>query len=203
MEVRINTNPEIEAFVRTLDDVGRKQVPYAASRAINEALLFARGQVRRELPEHFKIRSNWVAKGIQVRLSNKRALTGMIFTKDDFMARQEAGGDKPRSGKEQAIPFAIRGEDGQQKTLKSRWPSQMIGKDRAFMVRSETSRVGLVLRRNGRGKRKNQVLYVLLGKTVKVKARWNFRKRVEEIANQVFPMTFKAELAAAIASRKE
>jgi hypothetical protein len=203
MEIKINTNPQITEFVRTLNDVARKQVPFATSRAINETLLFAQAQVRRELPEHFKIRSNWVAKGIQVRMSDKRTLTGLIFTRDEFMARQETGGEKPRGDKEQAVPFAIRGSDGQDKTLKSRWPSQMIGKDRAFMVRSKTSRVALVLRRNGRGKRKDQVLYVLLGKTLKVKARWNFRKRVEEIANQIFPMLFKSELASAIASRRE
>jgi len=200
--IEIRTSPEIEAFVRSLPEVSRKQMPYAASRAINEVLFFAQGQVRRELPEHFKIRSSWVAKGIQVKLSDKRTLTGLIFSKDPFMARQELGGDKPRGGPEQAVPFQIRGGyGGDQKTLKSRWPGQLSAKDKVFEVRTD-SRVGILLKKTAKGRVKNEVLYVLLGKAVKVKARWNFRKRVEEISNQLFPLLFKSELASAIARRK-
>lgn len=202
MEIKLRTNPELARYIASLDDISKRQVPYASSRAINEVLLFAQNQVRRELPEHFKIRSEWVSKGIRVKFSDKRTLTGMIFTKDPFMGLQETGGEKPRKGKEQAVPFSIRGGyGGDQKTLKSRWPGQLVGKDKAFQIRTE-KRVGLVLRSKGRGKRKNEVLYVLLGKAVKVRARWNFRKRVEEIANQLFPLLFKAELASAIRGRK-
>lgn len=203
MEIQIRTNPEIAAFVASLDDVAKKQVPYATSRAINEVLRFAQAQIRRELPQHFKIRSNWVAKGIQIKPSDKRTLTGLIFSKDPFMARQETGGEKPRGGKEQAVPFQIRGGyGGDQKTLKSRWPGQLSAKDKVFEVRTD-NRVGLLFKRTAKGRVKNQVMYVLLGRAVKVKARWNFRKRVEEIANQLFPMLFKSELASAIASRRQ
>lgn len=202
MRIILTTDPELSKFVQRLDDIAKKQVPYAVSKAINESLLFAQGQIRRELPEHFKIRSNWVAKGIKVTFANKRTLTGTIFTKDEFMARQELGGDKPRQGKEQAIPFAVRGEyGGDQKTLQSRWPGQLVGKDKAFEIRTE-NRIGLVLRSKGRGKRKNELLYMLLGKTVKVKPRWNFRARVTQVVNQIFPMVFKSELAKAISTAR-
>ncbi len=195
MDILITTHPELERFVELLGDVAKRQVPFATSRALNETLLFAQAQVRRELPQHFKIRSTWVSRGIQVRLSTKRSLTGLIFSRDPFMALQEFGGRKDRRGPQQAIPFAIRGPEGQQKTLRSRWPGQLMDREKAFELRTD-SRVGLVLRKTGR--RRNEVLYVLLGKAIRIKPRWNFRARVEQIANQVFPLVFKSELASAL-----
>lgn len=172
---------------------------------MNDAAEFARGQVKRELPQHFKIRSNWVPGAIRVErgtMYNQQAIVG-VSDKSSFMVAHELGGDKKRKGSEQALPVDVRGSGGMGKTLRgSNWPKDLLKKSEDVYVVRTATRIGVVIKRQGRGKKQGKVLYTLIGKTLHIKKRWNFRQRVEEIGRDVMPPLFATHLTEAMRTAK-
>lgn len=216
MRIEIEHNiPQVQVTLRGFI----RNVAYGISQALNQTVLAAQGQVRRELPRAFKIRSSWVSRGVRVRLSSKTNLEAAVGSVDPFMKLQELGGEKEQGGKEMAVPIgpggaskALRGSDLMGKTLRSKWPSAMPG---TFVIKTRAG-VPMILQRTeryrslrkGRGggfsivrDDKVRVLYTLHRK-VRIKAKWNLFGLVSRTAGFVLPPLLRLEILSALAKAR-
>lgn len=69
-----------------LDDLRRRQIPFATSLAINWTTRDAQQAIRAELGRAFTIRNKFLAGGIRTGRATKRSLEGRVFTLDQTLA---------------------------------------------------------------------------------------------------------------------
>lgn len=194
----------------SLDRVARDQIPFASALALTRLANDARADVRGSLNQFFNIRRGWVAKGIQTEIASKRdwpMQQSVVGTKNDFMARQELGGDKTgRSGKMLAMP-TTKASERSDVTTPGKWPSRLLakgGKRKYFVQKLKTgpnAGRSAVMRRTGNGATPLQVLYILKSK-VHVPAHWRFRDTVERTVQGKWSVYFGQALARALATAK-
>lgn len=113
MDIRIDTNlAELPVWINSQVI---KQMKFATSVALYDTAVEAQDAIRKDLKNKFTIRNGYVAKGIRINPKTSSAikktsqeLNGMyvaVGTVDDFMARQNSGGEKkPRSGVHIGVP---------------------------------------------------------------------------------------------------
>ena len=108
MELVIKDN--IDKFIRELNRIERRQVPFATSRAMNDTAIDAQNAIVKAIQIRFKNKKKWWTKanrrtGVRVNFSKKDKLKAGVYTNAYFAKIQEDGGIKtPRSGKNLAIP---------------------------------------------------------------------------------------------------
>jgi hypothetical protein len=79
-------------------------LPYATAVALTRTAKRAQTKIRRNLPRRFIIRKKWVGKGVQIKPATKKRHVAVIFSRDEFMVRQEEGGIKRPKGRHIAVP---------------------------------------------------------------------------------------------------
>lgn len=92
-----------------------KQLPYALSKTINEALKGAQSAFLPTLSSHFHLRGKsgpstrpGTALGFNIQFSTKARLEGTLGSRADWWALQETGGNKEAEGHRLAIPLGAR-----------------------------------------------------------------------------------------------
>jgi hypothetical protein len=183
-----------------LNDLQRRQLPYATSRALNDVALLAQISVRASLPNKFTVRGKWVPKGIQVILSNKSQWPDMkayIGSRDSFMALQEDGGTK-KGSKSQAIPTGIR-TPSTKITSPKLWPKALLetstqakgqlrrrkkgsSKRTAFVTTLKNGKHAIAVRTSA-NRYPIKILYVF-EKEVRIKKRFGLFETVQRSANR-------------------
>lgn len=163
---------------KALDAAARRQFPFAISKALNVTAKGAQEVIRRELPNLFTIRNNWIQKGIRVVASTKHNLTARIGTPDGFMVLQAEGGTKtgksatvPGPGVRPTFPTLVR---------RSKWPRRLAmqgGKRTPFFTTFKSGRK-VMARRRGKARLPIEVLWHFPSK-VQVQARFDFKDLVE------------------------
>lgn len=86
----INLTNDLEKLVAGLDDLGRRQVPFAASVALNKTANFARENARAEMGRVFDRPRPFTLNSVFVQPSSKRDLTAVVGLKEGKGARQGA-----------------------------------------------------------------------------------------------------------------
>jgi hypothetical protein len=107
--IEFDVKSNIKEFNRKLLAFEKKQLPFAASKAINETLKEGRVALVSHLKSKQKKKSAWwnnKATGINIKYSNKKNLLGVIFTKIWWGKLQEYGGIKTPKGEHILIPTA-------------------------------------------------------------------------------------------------
>lgn len=87
-----------------LNFVGSDQLPYVGARALTWTAQDCQREVQRLLPQRFTIRNTWTEKGIRIQPATKSNLTAVIYSRDDYMERQETGGTKTPKGRSLTLP---------------------------------------------------------------------------------------------------
>ena len=83
-----------------------KQLPFAEALTLTRlAKDVQKRMVDRELPSRFHLRNAWTQKGIRIIAAKKNNPVAIVYSRDSYMALQESGGTKARSGKRMSIPF--------------------------------------------------------------------------------------------------
>lgn len=183
----ITVNTDIPEFLDHWDE-WRRQVPYAASKALNAVAAVAREEVQGALPDTFTLRSDRIAKGIQTNRATKRNPVAEVGSLDEFMARQALGGVKKAKGATMAVPQVGRGRPRTTlaaKTPPSKWPGALRakgGKRKPFLVRSKSGKAALV-RRRGKKRLPLVVLYMFADE-VKIQARWPLEDQVAKVVGE-------------------
>lgn len=114
MEIILKSN--IKEFVKYLDDVEKKHVPFATSLALNATAVEAQKAVVDAIPHIFNNRKKWWLKqqptGVKVQFTTKGSkskgiasnMKSRVYTDAKFAPRQEKGEIKKARGKNLAIP---------------------------------------------------------------------------------------------------
>lgn len=202
-----------------------KQVPFATAAALSRIAVVARDEVRDDLPEHFKIRSGWVARGIRAVVAKKSDWpkpTSTVGVEDEFMLLQETGGVKMAKLSHHvgalarvAVPTRAvpRGANGAVRTswrpknlLASRQGPAKPGRrgfkgPRAFKSDRYGGSIILAQPRAGGLSKHLTVLYFLRAQT-RLKPRFEFRKTVEGVYRSVWAEYFTAALEQALRTPK-
>jgi hypothetical protein len=104
-----NIKSNIKEFNKQLLSFEKKQLPFAASKAINDTLKEGRVAIIKHLKSKQKKKSAWwnnKATGINIKYSNKKKLLGIIYTKIWWGKLQEDGGIKTPKGEHILVPTA-------------------------------------------------------------------------------------------------
>jgi hypothetical protein len=98
MRIRITTNAA--QLERELTQFAQKELPKAMARTLTALAKEAQKKVREELPSRFRIRNDYVSRGIETVPAEKsdglHSMKAVIGSRNSFMRLQEEGGDKPR-----------------------------------------------------------------------------------------------------------
>lgn len=199
----------IPEVVRSFDELRFQQVPFAAALALTWTASDAQKAVRGDLPQRFTIRNRWVEMGIRIEKATKAQWprpSAEIYSRDDFMVRQELGGTKVPKGNSLAIPTKdmLRRKGGKRGIIRAKnRPRALLsakGKRRAFIAKASDGTRGIFIRR-GKKRLPVDMLYQLVPRA-QVKPRFDFEPTVREQVQLRFEGHFGRALARAIASRR-
>lgn len=220
MQITITHN--LAQLLPKLGAIGQQQMPFAVARALTFTARESMEAVQASMPGRFTLRRNWVVKGIRYRPASKTKLTSYVYTKDEFMARQETGGiktGKPGGGNfssanvpqnsgtrsrfagigRVAVPTQNVLRTKQDIIRKSDLPSGQGNK--AFVIGNNGNQQ-LLVRRFQKGKRAGlKVLYVLKKQTY-VKPRFGMRDTVINTVKTRYADIFEKSITDAMANPK-
>lgn len=207
MTVKVGSNSA--ALAAAFGDLGRRQIPFASSRAINKMLTDSQKRERRRMERVFKIRSKWVVNQLHISRSNKRQrpIRGAVGHTQKWMADHETGKVRRKPGQRQAIPTRlIRRTTRPPGVRRSELPRELIsrGKARKVEVSAKTGLVvGNVSKRRTKVKHLGQrATFWILKRRVRIRPRWRFRKSVERRVARTYDRVFREELLIATLSAK-
>lgn len=173
-----------------------RQLPFAASLALNRTAMEARDEVREGLPQRFKLRNNWTRRGVQVRTSNKANLVASVLA-PGYMEIQETGGTRtPTRSRLLAAP--AQAMQGDRVIPRSKRPRALIDSGKAFLLTLKDGRRA-IFQRYGK-KRKDIRLAYWLTEDQQYEDRFEFAKTVESKVARRFSVNFAAALAQASSS---
>lgn len=207
MDIRIDTN--LAELHQWIDGNVLKQMKFATSVALYDTAKEAQTKLREELPRHFTIRTDWVAKGIRIKPGSSRGirnsgdgLNGMeveIGTVDMFMRLHELGGTKEPKRKTRRMGIPKRDDKGEI-IDKSKWPKALLKKPGYFMWTRPIDGRTFVFHRAQKSRYPIELKYSF-AESVKIPQRWNMRETVENIADTrylpIFAMAFDKAMATA------
>lgn len=107
MQLGIKNN--LKEVTRGLNDVSRRQIPFATAMAINEVLGDIKKNSDKRLRRVIDRPTPFTMKAYAIRRANKRTLTGMVFAKRiqaQYLQWLEDGGN--RGPKRRAIPVPVK-----------------------------------------------------------------------------------------------
>ncbi len=109
--LNISFAAEFQRFALTLNDFGRKQLPFAAAQALTRTAQIGRDEVVRGMPAAFDRPTPFTTRGITIISARKTRLEARVLVKDvqaEYLRLQEAGG--MRQPKKRAIitPRAVK-----------------------------------------------------------------------------------------------
>lgn len=204
---RIDVRMDLKRFERELDELARRQLPFAVARALTWTAREARDAVRVQVARRFTLRSRWVERGIQSRSATKRLPVAYVGSRDWFMADHEEGDiRKPLTGRHRAAPLAVR-TTTRQKITRAKRPKALLakgGRRRYFVARIKSGRSKgslAIMQRASRGRYPLRVMYLLEPKT-RITAKFGFRLTVERTVTRRLPKNFGKSLGQALATAR-
>lgn len=195
---------DLSRAMAKLSAVETVQVPFAASRAINDTLVEAQKALRAEFRNTFTLRRAAFIdrEGAKITFSKKDNLTGSIGITERaaFLAKQVYGGERPKKGAKIAIPLegARRGKTGLVQA--SQRPRAVLAKG-AF-IRGSRSEASAIMQAIGRGKRKTLKALWLLVPRAFIRKTVPYHATVQDVARRTFADRFRTRLREAMETAK-
>jgi len=109
--IQVNVRHDLARLARDLDDFGKKQVPFAAARALTQVAVGIKTDVTAAEPDRFNKPSRFTLAGLGVKTASKANLRAEVFMKpiqSGYLAWQETGGTEPPKKVAIVIPVDIR-----------------------------------------------------------------------------------------------
>ena len=105
--IQVSVKSDIEQALRQLQTIAEaKQFRFAVAKALTATAADVQKEVKKNMPERFTLRRQWVVQGIRMEKATKDNLVATVYSKDPFMGRQEVGGTKtPKFDQHLAIPM--------------------------------------------------------------------------------------------------
>ena len=189
-----------------LDDLRRRQLPFAQALALTRTAAKAQKKIRRDLPDRFTLRNKYVSTGVRMEKATKKRPEAAVFWRGrkgrskfgDQLALQATGGKKSPRGRTIALRRgAKRGKGGT--TPLSQQPAALLKKKNVF-IKDVRGGAGILQRvRGGRPR----LLYFLKRGAVNIPKRWEFRETVRDEAQRIYRKEFGRAFAKALATGKK
>lgn len=196
LQIKVTGNT-LEAS-RDIQNLFRKQVPFATAAALTELAKEARDRQRRDIRDRFNVRSSRFANTFRHVPAEKRTWPdtfSVVGVLDDWAARHEAGGIfRPGRSERWAIPGReIKRTKGGK--VKSRFkPKNILASGRGFLAEGETwrgrSRPDAILLKVGRSQRKIRLAYSLVPRA-RIDRRLKMEQTVTRVAGDRYGPLFK------------
>ncbi len=218
----LDVRADIKEVTRYLDRIQKKQIPFAASQALNKTAFYVRGKEQQAAKRKLDRPTPWTLKGFQYRKATKSRLWADVFIEDkrwEYMRWQVEGGTRQkRASSGEAVPVTIHLNkygnipgryQGKLQNLISR-PDTFMGTVKGIKglwQRGNISAKGQFSmarkRKNGaRAQAKNLKLLVRLEQSVSYKKRLDFKGVAKRHANNRCPWEFKRQMSRALASAR-
>ena len=202
--MQINVSSNYKRLSRSLDQLGRKQLPFSFTKTLNETLnAVQKYTVARTYPRAFDVRNRAFFKasmftGTAVKRATKTKLR--VSARDRFdrgnLQLHATGGTKRAKSGRIAIPSrftkATRGARGVRKALR---PRAVVDTPKGFIDRRGSR--DAIYQRYGRGGSKVRLLYVLQPRA-RIRKRFRFYEDAQRITRQVSPKLFRRNFSQAI-----
>ena len=205
MVVSLNIKDDIKRATRRLNDIEKRQIPFATAGAINDTLFDIRKQiVGVTAPRAFDVRNRrFFGVAFRVDKATKRNLRGAVFDRlgRASLALHARGGTKTPRGKHIAIPSREiedkRTKGGAiKKALRPRQVLSKAGRRQAFKIKFQSGQEAIV-RRKGKKRSPLQVLY-LLERSARIRKSFRFHEDATKVARRVLPGHFRKRLRQAL-----
>jgi len=200
MTIAFNVQSDIKSATIFLDRLGKRQIPFATSLALNKTAVEVKEKEQLTMRRDLDNPTPTTVKAIRVKRSTKRNLTAIIFILPAvarFLNYQIDGGTRPPRGRTEAVPVSIR--LNQYGNIIGR----RQGKIAKLLARVDTfsGRVrgipGIWQRQKSSGRLKLLVAYE--NKT-RYRIRWRFYAIANREAIKTWPAAFRRSLQTAIAT---
>ena len=190
----------------SLDKLGKKQLPFAFSKTLNDTMFAVRKHVvEKTYPRSFDVRDlKFFTASMVVDESNHRTAAGLSVTLRDKLGRgnlqlHATGGTKTGRAGRLAIPSRYtkerRGTRGVRKPLR---PREVVQKPKGFFAeRFSGGSKAAIFQRYGRGAKKLRLLYTVQ-RSAKIRKRFRFYEDAQRITKQVSQKLFKKNFAHAV-----
>ena len=203
--MQMNVNSNFKQLNRSLDDIGRRQLPFAYSKTINDTMFAVRKHVvEKTYPKSFEQRNKRFFNAIlRPKYSKKNDLHARIFDAvgREYLERHTKGGLKVGRGNI-AIPStqtkSLRGATG--RIPKRLAPRKLVDTPRGFIgkVRNQPA----ILQRASKKKPYPIKVVYLLEKTARIKKSFPFYEDAFRITRNMMPRFFKTNFNNAMRTRK-
>ena len=200
----VNVSSNYKQLSRSLDQLGRKQLPFAFAKTLNQTMkAVEKYTVARTYPRAFDVRNRAFFRaamftGSAVKRATKTKLRVSArdrFDRGNLQLHATGGTKRARSGR-MAIPSrytkATRGARGVRKALP---PRAVVDTPKGFIDRDGPR--DAIYQRYGRGGKRVRLLYVL-HRSAKIRKRFRFYEDAERITRAVSPKLFSRNFSHAI-----
>ena len=201
----VNVSSNYKKLSRSLDQVGRKQLPFAFAKTLNQTMkAVGKYTVARTYPRAFDVRNKGFFKaamftGDAVRWATKTKLRVSArdrFDRGNLQLHATGGTKRARSGRI-AIPSRYVGSRRLKsgKVKPALLPRAVVNTPKGFIDREGPR--DAIYQRYGRGGKQVRLLYVL-HRSAKISKRFRFYEDAERITRSVSPKLFRKNFSPAI-----
>ena len=200
----VNVSSNYKKLSRSLDQVGKKQLPFAFAKTLNQTMkAVQKYTVARTYPRAFDVRNRAFFKaamftGSAVKRATKTKLRVSArdrFDRGNLQLHATGGTKRARSGRI-AIPSrftkATRGARGVRKALR---PRAVVNTPKGFIDRDGPR--DAIYQRYGRGGKQVRLLYVL-HRSARIPKRFRFYEDAQRIMRAVSPKLFRMNFSQAV-----
>ncbi len=173
------------------------QMAFAAASAITSTAYEVQTEVRRNMPQRFTLRRQWIVQGIRVDKATKQSLTATVYSRDKFMGLQEAGGVKSPLRNYIAVPTKAVRRTKTQLIAKSDLPAA-LGDKVAVVEYNGDKYLALKKARKGANKGGQLRLLYLLVPRANLHQRLGLEKDGRRVARERFGPNFSRAIERAI-----
>ncbi len=209
--LKINVKSNVKKFTRNLNNIQRKQIPFATARALTWTAGAAQTDIQKKIPKTFQTTRKWWLKqqptGVKVRPAKKNALTATVYTNAYFAKLQEEGGLKApfKAGglliPSDKVPKYGRKAGGARKVLQQKKVLKrggMAGGDPVITLKSGKRGV---FRRRTKKRLPIELMYTYVPQA-SVRGRFGFKKTAATAAKRDFEKLFAKSLNMALKSAR-
>jgi hypothetical protein len=197
--VRPDFRADFRPMTRALDDLGKKQVPFAAAGALNATAKATQDGEKRELPSIFDRPTPFTLNAIGIERATKGKLQARVFVKDRqaaYLEVQETGGTKTPKKRAFLLPRGLR--QNQYGNLPKGTVASARAKPTTFSGTVDGV-PGLYQRmKNGAAK-----LLAFYATKASYRPRFGFKQRTLKTAKAAWPAAFRQSLAKALATARK
>lgn len=189
----VSVQSDIEKAMAKLRSVAEaQQFRFAVAKALTMTAAEVQQEVRKNMPQRFTLRRQWVVQGIRIEKATKANLEALVYSRDKFMGLQETGGAKNALRRYLAIPTSMVRRTKTDIIRKSDRPSSLGDKAEIIEYNGHTW-LALKKPRKGAGGQQLRLLYLLI-------PRANLEKRLglEKDGLRVSRARFQANLEMAL-----